>query len=257
LVRQASTLRDWLDEGPFTLAMSAGFFGFYAHSGLLAALEEAGKLPESVSGASAGALVGGLWASGLDAADLWRELERLRRDDFWDPAPGFGLLRGRRFRARLEEILPVGEFDACRAPASISVYDVYSRTTKVLSSGPLAPAIQASCTLPGLFHPTWHAGRPLLDGGILDRAGLAGVNPGTRVLHHHLASRSPWRGRNSKALDTPNGPKLVCVVLEGLPRAGPFRLMNGVRALSAAKNAMRRALAAPIDGGVVRVLVET
>ena len=34
------TLGDWLDAGPYTLALSAGFFGFFAHAGVLAALEE-------------------------------------------------------------------------------------------------------------------------------------------------------------------------------------------------------------------------
>ena len=64
------TLRDWLAESPFSLAMSSGFFGFFAHTGMLAALEEAGVLPAEVAGSSAGALVAGLWASGIDAPAL-------------------------------------------------------------------------------------------------------------------------------------------------------------------------------------------
>ena len=81
------TLRDWLAESPFSLAMSSGFFGFFAHTGMLAALEEAGVLPAEVAGSSAGALVAGLWASGIDAPALEVELTRLRREDFWDPWP--------------------------------------------------------------------------------------------------------------------------------------------------------------------------
>ena len=38
------TLREWLAEEPFALAMSAGFFGFFAHTGVLLALEEAGLI---------------------------------------------------------------------------------------------------------------------------------------------------------------------------------------------------------------------
>ncbi|MBA3819296.1 MAG: patatin, partial [Deltaproteobacteria bacterium] len=33
-----TTLGDWLGRAPFALAMSSGFFGFYAHTGMLAAL---------------------------------------------------------------------------------------------------------------------------------------------------------------------------------------------------------------------------
>lgn len=250
------TLRRWLAEGPFTLAMSSGFFGFFAHTGMLSALEETGLLPERVSGSSAGALVAGLWAAGLDAKALDGELTRLRREDFWDPAPGFGLLRGRRFRARLDALLPVSEFSNCRVPAMLSAFDVYSRSTRVLEQGPLAPAIQASCSLPGLFQPIWLDGRPLLDGGILDRPGLEGVRPGGRVLHHHLSARSPWRSKKDRSLSPPKRAGLVALVLDGLPRTGPFRLHEGVRALDAARRAARRALDRPVEAGVVRILVE-
>ncbi len=250
------TLREWLQQEPFALAMSAGFFGFFAHAGFVSELEDAGLAPERISGASAGALVGGLWAAGLDATSLRDELFALRREDFWDPRPGLGLLRGRLFRARLEGLLPVTEFARCRVPAALSVYDVLGRGTRVIASGPLAPAIQASCTLPGLFHPTWHEGRPLLDGGILDRPGLSGLPPGTRVLHHHLASRSPWRKKNSPALDAPKQPGLVAVVVEGLTRVGPFRLERGARAFEQARRGLRRALDRPVGGGVVRIAAD-
>lgn len=247
------TLRAWLAEGPFTLAMSSGFFGFFAHTGMLSVLEDAGLLPERVSGSSAGALVAGLWAAGLDAPRLDAELTRLRRQDFWDPWPGLGLLRGRRFRARIEQLLPVRDFAACRVPLAVSVFDVLSRATRVLDRGELAPAIQASCTLPVLFQPTWHQGRPLLDGGILDRPGLEGAPGSGRVLHHHLASRSPWRSEGDQSLLPPRRAGLVALVLDGLPRSGPFRLHEGVRALQAARRATRRALDRPVSDGVVRL----
>lgn len=247
------TLHAWLAEGPFTLAMSSGFFGFFAHTGMLLALEDAGLVPERVSGSSAGALVGGLWAAGLDAGALERELVRLRREDFWDPAPGLGLLRGRRLRQLLEQLLPVAHFDQARVPALLSAFDVLTRSTRVLHRGALAPAIQASCSLPVLFQPTWLEGRPLLDGGILDRPGLEGVPEGTRVLHHHLASRSPWRSRRDPSLEPPRRAGLVALVLDDLPRTGPFRLGEGVRALEAARRAARRALDRPIMEALVRL----
>ena len=236
------TLREWLAEGRFSLGMSAGFFGFFAHTGVMTVLEDADLLPRRITGASAGALVGGLWAAGVDAVALRDELTALRREDFWDPRPGFGLLAGRLFRERLERLLPVREFRQARTPVAVSVFDVLTRRTRALDTGALAPAIQASCTLPGLFHPTWHEGRPLLDGGILDRAGLTGMPEGERVLHHHLASRSPWRRRNSASLDAPSRPGLTALVIHELPRVGPFRLEQGVRAFDAARRAARDAL---------------
>src|SRR5277367_5953724 len=46
-------LRDWLAEGDFALALSAGFFGFFAHAGFVSALEDAKLAPNFVTGASA------------------------------------------------------------------------------------------------------------------------------------------------------------------------------------------------------------
>lgn len=236
------TLRDWLSEAPFTLGLSSGFFGFFAHAGVVSVLEEEGLLPARIVGSSAGALTGGLWAAGLPAARIREELLALRREHFWDPGLGPGLLRGRRFRARLEALLPVTTFEACPRPLALSAFDVLARRTAVLRSGPLAPAVHASCAAPLLFQPVRIDGRLYSDGGVLDRHGLAGLGPGERVLYHHLTSRSPWRRRNSPALRVPVRPALRAVALEGIPRVGPFRLARGAEALARAREGMRAAL---------------
>lgn len=246
--RESRTLREHLREGPFALAMSSGFFSFFAHTGFLTVLEDEGLLPSRVSGSSAGALVTAAWASGLDAPDLAHELEGLERRDFWDPAMGAGLLRGRLFRERLDRLLPNRSFAECRVPAAVSVFDVRTRRTRVLERGDLTTAIQASCAVPLLFHPVSIEGRSYLDGGILDRPGLVGMPEAEpRVLFHHIASKSAWRTK----LDVPRRPGMVTVVLEGLPRSGPFRLAEGRRAFRAAREAMRRALDEKIANGVV------
>lgn len=246
MTTSGKTLREWLGEAPFALAMSSGFFGFFAHCGVLTVLEEEGLLPSRVAGSSAGALVTGSWAAGLSAADLARELLRLRREDFWDPAPGLGLLAGRLFRARLEALLPIDDLAKTRVPAAVSVYDVARRRARVLTSGPIAPALHASCAVPFMFHPVVHAGGVLIDGGVSDRPGLAGLADADRVLYHHLASRSPWRRRGSPALAIPRRPGLVPLVIEDLPRVGPFTLHEGARAFEVARRAARAALDRPI-----------
>jgi NTE family protein len=235
-------LREWLAQAPFTLGLSSGFFGFFAHAGVIQVLEEEALLPARLCGSSAGALAGGLWAAGVPAARLQAELRSLRRVDFWDPAPGLGLLRGARFRARLEALLPVSTFEACPRPLALSVYDVGARRTVVLSSGPLAPAIHASCAAPVLFQPVRLGGRLYLDGGVRDRHGLEALRPGERVLYHHLTSRSPWRRAGSAALRVPDRPGLASVALHGLPRLGPFRLERGAEAMRLAAAGMRSAL---------------
>ena len=245
----AETLGTWLAEKPFALAMSSGFFSFFAHTGMLQALTGAGHRPRALAGSSAGALVGGAYAAGLAPEALANRLLRLRRGEFWDPALGAGLLAGRRFDAILREMLPVTAIEACHIPIKVSVFDIARRSTTVLADGDLAHAIRASCAVPALFHPVRIGGRAYWDGGILDRPGLAGFADDDRVLFHHIASRSPWRPRRA----LPRRANMVTVVLDDLPRSGPFRLDAGRRALGLAREAMQRALATPIVDGVVRV----
>lgn len=249
------TLRTWLHEGPFTLAMSSGFFGFYVHAGALTALADAGFLPAATTGSSAGALVTGMYAGGVSLDAMRERLATLRRDDFWDPAPGAGLLRGGRFRAMLDAMLPVTEIERAPVAYAPSVFDLGSRATAVLRSGSLAGAIHASCALPVLFQPVRLGGRLYSDGGIADRPGIAGTRPGERVLYHHLASRSPWRRVGSISMRVPAQEGLVSVSVEGLPRLNPFALHRGMTAFARAQQAMRRALDEPLRDGAVRFAV--
>ena len=241
------TLGEWLAREPFTLALSSGFFGFFAHAGVACALAEHGIAPAAFSGSSAGALVGGALAAGVSPTDLARELAALRRRDFWDPAPGPGLLRGRLFLAHVERMLPAVRFEDCARPVVVSAFDVRARRTRTLDSGALAPVIVASCAVPLMFWPVRHDGALLYDGGIADRPGLAGVAPGARVFHHHLSSRSPWRRRRDPALEPPQREGLVSIVIRDLPRSGPTQLDAGVGAMELARERTHAALGGPVS----------
>lgn len=244
------TLRQWLAAEPFGLVMSSGFFSFFAHCGVLTVLEDEGLVPSRVAGSSAGALVASAWAAGVDAVTQREELLALRRPDFWDPAPGLGLLRGALFRRKLEAMLgPVQTFERCRVPAAVSAFDLLGRRTRVLDGGALARAICASCAVPLMFQPVWIGGRPLWDGGVADRAGLAGMPTGQRLLYHHIASRSPWRSEASMAI--PSRPDLTALSIFGLPRVNPFALRRGAQAFELSRRAAGRALELPVDGGAL------
>ncbi|MBL8974811.1 MAG: patatin-like phospholipase family protein [Myxococcales bacterium] len=248
-----TTHHDWLAAAPYTLALGAGFFGFFAHTGVLRALEESGAArPRRVVGVSAGALAGGLWASGLGAAELEATLVALRRPDFWDPGlPLGGLLRGDKFAALLHGLLDargVSTVEQCPTPFATVVYELAGRRTRVLERGRLAPAIQASCTVPLMFRPVRHEGRLLVDGGVGDRDGDTALAPDERVLQHRLISRSPWSrfsGGKPGLADMSERPGKKVMRIDTLPRVSPFRLEWGPRALATAREATLRWLEAP------------
>lgn len=236
------SLASWLKQEPFTLTMSSGFFGFYVHAGMLAALLEQGLVPAKITGSSAGALVGACWASGLEMPAIKTALFSLQRDDFWDPALGLGLLKGVRFRAKLADFLVADQFEDCRVPLALSAFDLRARQTVVLCKGDLVSAVYASCAFPFLFQPYRINDSHCMDGGIQDRPGLAGVLPGERVLYHHISSKSPWRSKASKALQIPYRENLRAVALADMPRVGPNKLEMGPIAFDAAYHNMREIL---------------
>lgn len=256
MTKALPTLREWLDEGPFALAMSSGFFGFFAHSGALSALLSAGFLPCRTAGSSAGALVAGMYSAGVSQDLLRQRLSTLDRRDFWDPSPGLGLLKGRLFRALLDEIVGDRTIETAAISFTASVFDLRTRRTAVLRAGRFSEAIHASCALPLLFHPVKLNQTVYSDGGIADRPGIAGLSDAQRILYHHLASRSPWRRPGSVSLRIPDRDGLVAVSTEGITRVNPFALDRGMLAFAQAERAMHRALDHTIDDKTVRLTVE-
>lgn len=222
----------WLEESPFTLMLSAGFFGFFSHTGLLRALEERGLRPQRVIGCSAGSLAGGLWASGMDAGAIADELVSLRREDFWDPGlPIGGLLRGKKFRDHLGLLLGrLGIERIEQTPLEFSpvVHDVLRRKPLALREGRLDEAIVASCTVPLMFRPVWSEGRLLVDGGVSDRNGFTALDGDERVLLHFLPSRRKvkWGAPAPMPEEVPGADSLLLVTPD-LPKVTPFRLEEG------------------------------
>lgn len=251
-----NTLYDWLASGPFTLAMSSGLFGFYAHTGVACALAAAGFRPASAAGSSAGAMVTASWAAGLAPEALAQRLLKLEFADFFDPRWGAERSNGALFRKLLETLIPVRTFEECQFPLRISVFDLVARRTHVVESGELLPVVHASCAVPVLISPVRHAGRVWVDGGVLDRPGLAGVRASERVLYHHLTSRVPFAiVRNVLGRSRPQQREgLVSLELSRLPHADPFRIPTGRRALELARRATETALTRPVVNGLVQVL---
>ena len=242
------SLEEWLRAEPFTLAMSSGYFGFFAHAGVLSALGERDLTPSATRGSSAGAMVTALWAAGLEPVQIGHELSQIKREDFWDPGLGFGLLKGQRFDNTLRRILPIAEISECAVPVRISVYDIFHRETEVLDDGDIALAIRASCARPGLFQPVMVNGRPKFDGGIKDHDGYAGAAADERIFHHRLIATRP------KGSTAEPQPKVIAehsniraLEIDSLPRVSVRTLGAGRAAYELARLSTVQALDRPTD----------
>lgn len=222
---------DYLSQSPFSLSLSSGFFGFFAHLGFYTAFEARGLLPVALSGSSAGALVAAGVASGLNAVEMKDLFLSISKNDFWDPAFGYGYLQGQKFEDLLKKYF-AQDFKNVHVPLYISVFNINKKRTEVLTEGSIASAVRASSAVPLFFHPVKIGNHHYWDGGIRDRAGVRGVDgiEATKVLHYlpakglvsHLEDKYWYRDLH----DIEHFFKM-----EGPVKMGPHRMHHGAEVI--------------------------
>ena len=183
------------------LVLSGGGARGIAHIGVLKVLEEQHVPIDAIAGTSMGAVVGGLYASGLSAREIERIMTSLNwQDAFRDRPPredltlrrkqedqnflvkfplGIrggklvlpkGLIQGQRLNQILRRLtLPVARitsFDDLPTPFRAVATDLETGEGVILDSGDLTSAMRASMSAPGVFAPVERDGRVLVDGGI-------------------------------------------------------------------------------------------
>jgi NTE family protein len=188
-----------------SLILSGGGARALCHIGVLKAFEEKGIPIDAVVGTSMGAIVGGLYASGYSASQLWSLAQNLKWDELTalseseerrnlfleqkrlrDKAvltlqfSGLKLIIPKSLSAaqKLTEILdllvlssiyqPQGaDFNTLAIPFRAVTTDLVSGKRVVLASGSLSEAMRASSAVPLLFAPIEQHDMQLADGGLL------------------------------------------------------------------------------------------
>jgi NTE family protein len=185
------------------LVLSGGGARGMAHIGVLKVLEEL-KIPiDCIAGTSMGAVVGGLYASGMTASQIdatirtvdWQEAFRdapPRRDlafrrkqddrNFLVRLPlGLkhgqillpkGFIQGQKLQETLRQLtLPFSnstDFDLLPTPFRAVATDLVTGNAVLLDKGDLSIAMRASISAPGLFAPVESQGLLLVDGGLAE-----------------------------------------------------------------------------------------
>ncbi|MGI9219515.1 MAG: patatin-like phospholipase family protein, partial [Woeseiaceae bacterium] len=173
-----------------------------AHIGVLQELERLRVPVDAIAGTSMGAIVGGLYASGVNADDLdnivrslnWSEAMsdeprrnnlsfRRKQDDRRYPINlelGLqggnvvlpkGLVQGQNLELLLRHLTAradhIDNFDELPIPFRAVATDIETGDVHVMSGGDLAMSIRASMSVPGLLAPTELDGKLLVDGGVV------------------------------------------------------------------------------------------
>lgn len=157
------------------LALSGGAAYGLAQIGVIKVLEEEHIPIDMLVGSSMGALLGALWASGLNSQQLQEialDYNNNKKKVFYllmDPCfPRLSFMKGRRIRAFLEKNLGNKTFQDTRLPFKVVTYNLTRRQELILESGRLTDAVMASIAIPGIFYPTRINGDLLVDGGIVE-----------------------------------------------------------------------------------------
>ena len=189
------------DRPRIGLVLGGGGARGAAHIGVLRELENLRVPIHAIAGTSMGAIVGGLYASGMTPAELellvtsldWKDsfqdttrrehmLFRRKQDDEDFPMRievGLrdgrlvlpeGLISGQKLSWILREqtlhVSDVSDFDDLPTPFRAVASDIETGEAHVMSRGDLVLAMRASMSAPGIFSPVHVDGRKLVDGGL-------------------------------------------------------------------------------------------
>lgn len=150
------------------LSLSGGGARGAFHIGLLKALDESEIKISVLSGTSAGALVGCLYAAGVAPQVMLQHALETSWFNFIKPAlPDRGLIGMKYLDEVLRKYLPHDDFSKLKIPLKITATNLLKGKLKVFDKGAIIQPVLASCSIPLLFKPVYIQEEPYLDGGIL------------------------------------------------------------------------------------------
>lgn len=151
------------------VVLGAGAAKGFAHVGVLKVLE-AQKVPiHMVVGTSAGSFVGSLYAYGYDAYALQRIALSLEKSDVAELIiPDNGFLKGDRLRNFINAKVNGTPLEKLKIPFHAVATNIKTGGQIVFNSGNTGMAVQASCSVPGIFQPARFSGTSYVDGGVVN-----------------------------------------------------------------------------------------
>jgi NTE family protein len=159
-----------------SLVLGSGGARGHAHIGVIRALEERKLSIRSISGASMGSVIGGIYAAGeLDTYNKWamnlRKSDVVKLLDFsftW-----ISIFKGERVIEVLKDLIGDRQIEDLPIAFTAVATAIEEQREVWLNSGSLFDAIKASTAVPGVFSPVEINGRRLVDGGIVNPIPIA------------------------------------------------------------------------------------
>jgi len=165
------------------LVLSGGGARGFAHLGVIQALNETGIYPDVISGTSAGAIIGALYADGYTPDEILNLMNIGSRLDFMRPAlPREGLLQINGIIKILKTCLRSKTFEELRIPLYVTATDLNNGKAVYFSKGDLCDPVIASASIPVVFQPVKIDDISYVDGGVLDNLPIRPIENRCHVL---------------------------------------------------------------------------
>jgi len=151
------------------LVLSGGGAKGFAHIGVLQALNEAGIYPDIISGTSAGAIIGALYADGNSPKDIMQMFADLKLPNYIKIImPKNGLLKMTGLAKIVSQNLHSKTFEELKIPLIVTATDLNNGKSEHFSKGELYKKVMASANIPVLFQPIIINDISYVDGGVLN-----------------------------------------------------------------------------------------
>src|SRR5690554_3843596 len=150
------------------LALGGGAAKGFAHIGVIKMLEANGIGVDVVSGTSAGAVVGALYAGGMDAFAMQERAVALDEASIRDVRLfSGGLLQGQKLQDYVNGQVSNRPMERLDKPFAVVSTRLDSGERAVFVRGNVGQAVRASSAVPGVFEPALIGGHSYVDGGVV------------------------------------------------------------------------------------------
>lgn len=153
------------------LALASGGPRGFAYIGAIEELQARGYRITSISGTSAGSLVGGIFAAGgMQAFKEWLYgLDPVKVMSLMDFSISKNyLVKGDKVIKAIKERVPEVNIEDLPISFTAVATDLFTGEEVLFREGPLFDAIRASISIPSMFRPVKWKGRTLVDGGMVN-----------------------------------------------------------------------------------------
>ncbi|MEH7122977.1 patatin-like phospholipase family protein [Bacillus sp. JJ1532] len=158
------------------LALGSGGARGFAHLGAIKVLKEEGIPIDFIAGSSMGAMVGCFYGAGLDINRLYKLAKAFKRKYYLDfTVPKMGFIAGKKVKELIRIFTHGKHLEQLELPVKVVATDLMTGEKVIFEKGPIADAVRASISIPGIFVPEKLNGRLLVDGGVVDRVPVSVV----------------------------------------------------------------------------------